>query len=273
MKSNPNAMMFRNGLLATAMMSLTLSAGARADEKPGTASVAATWVVADPGASVRWLEDIDGRFEDDLSWSEDDQAGGEDEWTDSEGDPADFDDSWVDLEDGGEWDSEDGWEDSDDGMAGGEEDWSDFEDGPVDTGEGWEGSWEYEDYLAEFGEGVPYPGEYYELFRAFAAGGTPAIPGGWETVDRFSAKVKAVARFAVRKQNHLPSASNSEIELGRVLYARQQVVSGVNYSVRLEVKHEGLTKIARAKVWFRPGSEKPQLLKWSWLPSVNKVKR
>ena len=266
MKSNQNAMMFRNGLLATAMMSLTFSPGARADDKsatiPGTAVIAAAGPVEGPD----WMEGDQAGFEEDL-------AGDWDEWVDYEGDPVDYEDGEADFE--GEWeDFEDGSVDLEDGEAGIEDDWGNFEDGPVDTEGDWEESGDFEDYPAEFGDGESYAGEFYELFRAFASGGKPAIPGGWETVDRFSAKVKAVAKFAVRKQNHGLAASDSQIELIRVLYARQQVVSGVNYSVRLELNDEGTTRIVRAKVWFRPGSEKPyKLLKWTWLPSAKKVKR
>ena len=245
-------------------MSLTFSSGARADDKsatiPGTAVIAAAGPVEGPD----WVEGDQAGFEEDL-------AGDWDEWVDYEGDPVDFEDGEAGFE--GEWeDFEDGSVDLEDGEAGVDEDWSDFEGGPVDTGGDWEESGDFEDYPPEFGDGESYAGELYELFRAFASGGKPAIPGGWETVDRFSAKVKAVAKFAVRKQN-LGSAADSQIELSRVLYARQQVVSGVNYSVRLEVKHEGQIRIARAKVWFRPGAKKPQLLKWTWLPPAKKVKR
>lgn len=265
MKPLPYTLMFRKGLLATAMTILTFPAVAGAGEKPVAASVVSTWVVADPAASVEWLENGGRGFEEE-------QTGDEGDWSDSEDGSADSEDGWADFEEDPE-----GFEDGEDGVVSVEDDWFNWEDSAgegEDSEEGWEGTWEYEDYLAESGVGLPYAGEFSDLFRAFSAGGKSAIPGGWETADRLSAKVQAVAKFAVRKQNHLPSTSMSEIELGRVLYARQQVVSGVNYSVRLEVKHEGLTKIARAKVWFRPGAERPyKLLKWTWLPAADKVKR
>ncbi len=58
----------------------------------------------------------------------------------------------------------------------------------------WEGLGEFEDYLAEFEDGESYAWEYSALFRAFSAETKSPIPGGWETIDRRNAKMKAAAK-------------------------------------------------------------------------------
>jgi hypothetical protein len=96
----------------------------------------------------------------------------------------------------------------------------------------------------------------------------PAKPGSYATVPVNDDQVMAAARFAVDAQQKAVSteAMTATLELVSVLAAEQQVVAGVNYRVKLRVKHDGVEKTVDAVVWWqawrRPDAY--QLTSWTW---------
>jgi hypothetical protein len=88
------------------------------------------------------------------------------------------------------------------------------------------------------------------------------IVGGYSETSVTNAEVVAVAQFAVKAQ-----AATSEqkivITLVELLSARQQVVAGMNYRLRLKVKVDGKVKEAEAVVWRKLSGEH-ELTSWTW---------
>ena len=88
------------------------------------------------------------------------------------------------------------------------------------------------------------------------------IVGGYSNASITNAEVVAAAQFAVKAQ-----AATSEqkivITLVELLSARQQVVAGMNYRLRLKVKVDGKVKEVEAVVWRKLSGEH-ELTSWTW---------
>ncbi|CAI9781338.1 unnamed protein product [Fraxinus pennsylvanica] len=89
------------------------------------------------------------------------------------------------------------------------------------------------------------------------AAATPVL-GGITTIPGFenSLEIEGLARFAVEEYNKKQNAL--VLELKKVLDAKQQVVAGLMYYLKLEVvdRGENKNKVYEAKVWVKPGNSK-----------------
>jgi hypothetical protein len=88
------------------------------------------------------------------------------------------------------------------------------------------------------------------------------IVGGYSDAAITNAEVVAAAQYAIKAQ-----AATSEqkivITLVELLSARQQVVAGMNYRLRIKVKFDGKVKEAEAVVWRKLSGEH-ELTSWTW---------
>ena len=91
------------------------------------------------------------------------------------------------------------------------------------------------------------------------------MPGGYTTAAVTSNDVIQAAAFAIKAQEKA-SGKTSRMELVKILEAERQVVAGVNYRLKLNVKLNGKGKTAEAVVWWQAW-RKPdpyQLMSWNW---------
>jgi hypothetical protein len=95
--------------------------------------------------------------------------------------------------------------------------------------------------------------------------------GGYAEADVSEKEVVAAAAFAVKAQadalREKPDAPPVKLELVRIVRAEQQVVAGMNFRLRLKVRHDGREKLAEAVVWWQAW-RKPdphELTSWRWL--------
>jgi len=88
---------------------------------------------------------------------------------------------------------------------------------------------------------------------ALRAEGAKTITGGLAEVSVQQQEVIAAAAFAVRAQEAVmgKEAKGARLSLVKVLSAQHQVVAGLNYFLRLEVKADKTRKIVEAVVWLR----------------------
>ena len=86
-------------------------------------------------------------------------------------------------------------------------------------------------------------------------GGVMASQGAYSPVPVDNDKVMAAAEFAVATQQKILQEENESepvhLELVKILSARQQVVSGLNYELRLKVSLDGKEKEVKAIVWWQ----------------------
>ena len=87
------------------------------------------------------------------------------------------------------------------------------------------------------------------------------VAGAWALADAFSPDVQEAARFAVQTY----AVQNK----ARVLYkdvtqARQQVVSGLNFELHIQVTLDGASRKVSAKIWRQPDGAY-RLQAWAWL--------
>lgn len=91
------------------------------------------------------------------------------------------------------------------------------------------------------------------------------ISGGYTTAAVISNDVIRAASFAIKAQEKA-SEKTSKLELVKILQAESQVVAGVNYRLKLQVRLNGSEKTAEAIVWWQAW-RKPdpyQLRSWNW---------
>jgi hypothetical protein len=93
--------------------------------------------------------------------------------------------------------------------------------------------------------------------------------GGYSNASVTQKDVEEAAAFALTaKARELAKkkGQKSRLELVRVLAAQTQVVAGINYRLRLEVKVNGAAKEAEAVVWHQPWKKTApwQLTSWKW---------
>jgi hypothetical protein len=87
------------------------------------------------------------------------------------------------------------------------------------------------------------------------------ILGGWSKADPFADDVQEAARFAVQTY---AVAHRSRTLYKDVLEAQSQVVAGMNFNLKLQVRHENSTRTAQATVW-RQLNGQYHLSDWRWL--------
>ena len=102
---------------------------------------------------------------------------------------------------------------------------------------------------------------------ASAAESAAVVTGGWVDVSPSDPEVVAAAKFAMKKERNLTGSSISKLRMISILHAKEQVVAGTNYRIKIKVLHHGKTRLARATVFWRPWTPgKPyQLTEWKWL--------
>ncbi len=106
------------------------------------------------------------------------------------------------------------------------------------------------------------------FFVAFA---TMAAPGSFSDVPVTDKAVIAAAKFAVEaKAKHIQDGKKKEsvqLKLLRLLSAEQQVVSGINFKLKLYVSLDGEDKEAEAVVWWQAWRQPDpyQLTSWTWI--------
>ncbi len=96
------------------------------------------------------------------------------------------------------------------------------------------------------------------------------LSGGWTLAAVSKPEVVAAANFAVAEQAKLMQKelepASAKLRLVSILRAEEQVVSGMNYHLRLKVKLNGKRKKAEATVWWQAwNKEAPyKLTAWKW---------
>jgi hypothetical protein len=91
--------------------------------------------------------------------------------------------------------------------------------------------------------------------------GVPAVPGAWGPIDAFRPDVQEAARFAVQAY---AVQNKARVLFKEVSLARQQVVTGIQFELNLEVTMEGAARNSKAVVWRQlDGTYKLQA--WDWL--------
>ena len=97
--------------------------------------------------------------------------------------------------------------------------------------------------------------------------GGAGMPGGVAVAKVGDKDVIDAAAFAVKAQEavmrkELPA---TKLSLVKVVRASKQVVSGLNYTLRLTVKDGDKEKEAEAKVWWQAWRATPyELSSWTW---------
>ena len=85
--------------------------------------------------------------------------------------------------------------------------------------------------------------------------------GAWSQADPYAPEVQEAARFAVQT---FAVQNKARVLFKEVILARQQVVAGTQFELRLEVTLDGTTRTSQAVVWRQlDGTYKLQA--WDWL--------
>ena len=98
-----------------------------------------------------------------------------------------------------------------------------------------------------------------------------ATPGSFSDAPVTDKAVIAAAKFAVEaKAKHIQDGKKAEavqLKLIKLLSAQQQVVSGINYKLKLYVSLDGEEKEAEAVVWWQAWRQPNpyQLTSWTWM--------
>ena len=95
----------------------------------------------------------------------------------------------------------------------------------------------------------------------------PMRAGGWADASITDEWVTKAAEFAVKGEQEVMRMTESQktvtLKLVKIISAKQQVVAGMNYDLKLEVNMDGKTKTARTILW-RQLSGKFKLTSWNW---------
>jgi hypothetical protein len=110
----------------------------------------------------------------------------------------------------------------------------------------------------------------FVTFGISAARARQSMPGGYSKASVTDKEVMAAADFAIGAQQKAMQDSKGDktgkLELVKILGAEQQVVAGMNFRLKLQVKTDGVEKQAEAVVWWQSW-RKPdpyQLTSWKW---------
>ena len=90
---------------------------------------------------------------------------------------------------------------------------------------------------------------------------TAPIAGGWSAAPLQDENVKKAAQFALTAQEN---QSHTSFKLLAIKHARQQVVTGTNYSMNLMIQTEGKRRLVIAEVWAKLDGSL-QLTRWHWV--------
>ncbi len=100
-----------------------------------------------------------------------------------------------------------------------------------------------------------------------------AMQGGFSDAPVTDQEVINAAMFAVEAQRtRTPVVNGSapkQMNLLKILSARQQVVAGVNFALKMEVSLNGEKKVAETVVWWQAWRENPYaLISWHWVEPI-----
>ncbi len=95
---------------------------------------------------------------------------------------------------------------------------------------------------------------------ALACNDKSVVVGGYEEADTADTRMKQAARTAVIQKSN----KSHPLKFVKVLSAQSQVVAGMNYNLRIEVKSANKTRYAEAVVYQKPKGEM-RLIQWHWL--------
>ena len=91
--------------------------------------------------------------------------------------------------------------------------------------------------------------------------------GGWADVSITDEWVSKAAEFAVKGEQEEMRKTDAQktatLKFVKIISAKQQVVAGMNYELKLEVDVDGKTKTAKTVVW-RQLSGEFKLTSWNW---------
>jgi len=91
--------------------------------------------------------------------------------------------------------------------------------------------------------------------------------GGWSDAPITDEWIRNAAEFAVKaKQEEMrktETQKSASLKLVKILNAKQQVVAGMNYDLKLQAEMDATNKIAKAIVW-RQLSGDFKLTSWNW---------
>ena len=101
---------------------------------------------------------------------------------------------------------------------------------------------------------------------------SPAQPiaGGYAKASVTEKEVQDAAAYAIEAQaktmHGQKDGRSTKLELVKILAAEEQVVAGMNYRLKLQVKVNGKGKLANAVVWWQAWREPDpyQLTSWEW---------
>jgi len=96
------------------------------------------------------------------------------------------------------------------------------------------------------------------------------MPGGIAKASVTKQEVRDAAAYAIKAQTKVMQGQKdgqaTKMELVKILAAEEQVVAGMNYRLKLQVKVNGKEKQVDAEVWWQAW-RKPdpyQLTSWKW---------
>lgn len=90
--------------------------------------------------------------------------------------------------------------------------------------------------------------------------GSPRMAGGWGEGDVNEQGPRDAAAFAVQEQSRV---SGDTIQLVSIAWVSQQVVSGMNYRLGLNIIRNGTAEQATAQVYTQPWTSTTQLTSWT----------
>lgn len=88
----------------------------------------------------------------------------------------------------------------------------------------------------------------------------PVMAGGWSEGDVNAAGPREAAAFAVLTQSQ---QSGDTVHLVSIAWVAQQVVSGMNYRLGLNITRNGVAEQATAQVYSQPWTSTTQLTSWT----------
>ena len=106
-----------------------------------------------------------------------------------------------------------------------------------------------------------------ETTEATEAGDEPQpqpLAGGWGEGDVNDERAREAAEFAVQEQSRV---SGDSIQLVSIVSVSQQVVSGINYRLGLNITRNGTAEQATAEVYSQPWTSTTQLTGWTSGPA------
>lgn len=96
------------------------------------------------------------------------------------------------------------------------------------------------------------------------------LDGGYSAASVTDKEVIAAADFAIKAEEkalqELKDSEPAKLELVKIVSARQQVLAGTNYRLKLKVKLDGKEKVAEVVVWHevRRNPDPYKLRSWTW---------